>query len=252
MTESTEQSAVSGEVSVSRETKSTFESGSSKEAFVESRVGSAGLSADGIGRRQRLLYAGLLAAATLALTAMVIASSASSSNAEAQGAARDATESDETENPWPAFEERRVTAEEEGYYYYNRRTASREAATRKFKSKRRRRRGEATKDQTTTTTVTTPTTTPAAATVPYVSTVSVGGRSEEPEHSRRGRLGDVRDTDLAGRGPDSRGNASSTDPQTEVTSSPSTQKPVRPRSQGTESTHKKRRATSSGEKSQPE
>ncbi|XP_075526793.1 uncharacterized protein LOC142558545 [Dermacentor variabilis] len=182
------------------------------------------LGADGIGRRQRLLYAGLLAAATLAVTAMVIASYASSSNAGPQGAARDAAESDETENPWPAFEERRVTDEEEGYYYYNRRTASREAATRK--SKRRRRHEKATEDQTTTIT-------PAAPTIPDVTTVSFGGRSEEPEQSRRGRPGGVQDTD-PGRGPGSGADASSTDPHTEGTSSPTkhTRKPVRTQPHG--------------------
>ncbi|XP_070376811.1 uncharacterized protein [Dermacentor albipictus] len=250
MPETTEQSADSGEASVSRETRSTSEGGSSKEAFDESQVGSTRLSADGIGRRQRLLYAGMLAAATLALTAMIIASNASASNAEAPGAARDAAESDGTENPWPAVEERRVTEEEEGYYYYNRRTASREATTRKFKSKRTRRHGKATKHHTTTTTVT-----PADSTVPDESTVSFGGHSEGPEQPRRVRPGGVRDdTDLAGRGADSSGNASSTDPPTEGTSSPSKhfQKPVRPRSHGTKSTHKKRRATSPGDKSQRE
>ncbi|XP_049513452.1 uncharacterized protein LOC125940866 [Dermacentor silvarum] len=219
MAETTEQTTASGEASVTRDSKSTLESGGSssdpsKEAFVESQVESTRIGADESARRKRLLYAGLLAGATLAVTAMLVATFASSSKAGAQGAAGETTEFEETENPWPTVEERRVTAEEEGYLYYKRRTTNRKTATLKPKSKRKRRRGKATEEQTTTTTAT------PATTFPDTSTVSFDGRSEEPEHAR-GRLGGVRDADLGSRGSGSRANASDTNTHAERTSSPS-------------------------------
>lgn len=247
MAETTEQTTASGEASVTRDSKSTLESGGSssdpsKEAFVESQVESTRIGADESARRKRLLYAGLLAGATLAVTAMLVATFASSSKAGAQGAAGETTEFEETENPWPTVEERRMTAEEEGYLYYKRRTTNRKTATLKPKSKRKRRRGKATEDQTTTTA------TPAT-TFPDTSTVSFDGRSEEPEHAR-GRLGGVRDADLGSRGSGSRANASDTNTHAERTSSPSkhTQKTVRPMPDGPKSTHKK--TTARGDKSQ--
>lgn len=122
------------ETTETTESKSTLEvaSGSdstgSKEALVESEIGTTRLSMDEGARRKRLLYAGLLAAGTLAVTAMIIAGFASSAGSVERGAAGATTDFEETENPWPTAQGRILTKEEDNYYYYRTRSTEKDTA----------------------------------------------------------------------------------------------------------------------------
>lgn len=228
------------------ESKSTLDiaSGSdstgSKEALVESEIGTTRLSVDEGARRKRLLYAGLLAAGTLAVTAMIIAGFASSAGSVERGAVGATTDFEETENPWPTAQGRILTKEEDNYYYYRTRSTEKDTAAgadTKPNSKRspsqarkKKRRPKTTVRRTKPTTVVT--------TLPDVSTVPPEDRSQETEQPTGHQGGDV-------------GEEHATRPARVAPPSKRTRKPptrlLLP--DGTESTHKSTQVTPSEDKS---
>ncbi|XP_049275841.1 uncharacterized protein LOC119372376 [Rhipicephalus sanguineus] len=221
--------------------------GDSKDA-AKSLVDRRRLSSVDGAHRKRLLYFGLLAAATLAVTAFIIVSSGSSQERGAAGA----TGLDETENPWPTAEERRLTREEDNYIYARPITTSNEPATDTDvnpsakrtppKARKRRRGGKVTVSQRAATT----TTTMATTAPPEVPTVSSDDSSEKREQPHGGPDADREDDKESG-----------SQPAPNATPRKRTRKPARPAhdgkiQHGTKSTHKKKQATPGGDDSRTE
>lgn len=206
----------------------------SKEALVESEIGTTRLSVDEGARRKRLLYAGLLAAGTLAVTAMIIAGFASSAGSVERGAVGATTDFEETENPWPTAQGRILTKEEDNYYYYRTRSTEKDAKPNSKRSpshaRKKKRRPKTTVRRTKPTTVVT--------TLPDVSTVPPEDRSQETEQPAGPQGGDV--------GEEHASRPARAAPPSKRTRKPPTRLLL---PDGTESTHKNTQVTPSEDKS---